>query len=213
MGKIESGCCRVGDKCIIMPNEIHVEITNIYNEDKDYETDSSVYGENVRLKLKNIEEKEISSGFILCNAKQKLCRVGRIFESEITIIKYPSKIYPGYLTDLHIHTTVAEVRLKKLIALINPETGEKILEDPKFIKQNQVAIARFELSQSQQIICMELFKDFPRLGRFALCDEVRYIVEGSICIRDDCLAIGDQITEVNDQSFNEFSNVEALYLL
>ncbi|CAF4014193.1 unnamed protein product, partial [Rotaria sp. Silwood1] len=39
------------------------------------------------------------------------------------------------------------------------------------------------------------------------------IVEGSICIRDDCLAIGDQITEVNDQSFNEFSNVEALYLL
>ncbi|CAF4007585.1 unnamed protein product [Rotaria sordida] len=207
MGKIESGCCRVGDECIIMPNEIHVEITNIYNED--YETDSSVYGENVRLKLKNIEEKEISSGFILCNAKQKLCRVGRIFESEITIIKYPSKIYPGYLTDLHIHTNVAEVRLKKLIALIHPETGEKILEDPKFIQQNQVAIARFELSQSQQIICMELFKDFPRLGRFALCDEV----EGSICVRDDRLAIGDQITEVNDQSFNEFSNVKALYLL
>jgi translation elongation factor EF-1alpha len=29
MGKIESGCCRVGDKCIIMPNGTAVEITNI----------------------------------------------------------------------------------------------------------------------------------------------------------------------------------------
>ncbi|CAF1302902.1 unnamed protein product [Rotaria magnacalcarata] len=54
MGKIESGCCRVGDKCIIMPNRTQVEITNIYY--KGIEKDSCVRGENVRLKLKNVEE-------------------------------------------------------------------------------------------------------------------------------------------------------------
>jgi hypothetical protein len=54
MGKIESGCCRVGDKCLIMPNRTRVEVTNIYYED--IETDSCVCGENVRLKLKNVEE-------------------------------------------------------------------------------------------------------------------------------------------------------------
>ncbi len=54
MGKIESGCCRVGDKCIIMPNRTPVEVTNIYYED--IERDSCVWGENVRLKLKNVEE-------------------------------------------------------------------------------------------------------------------------------------------------------------
>jgi peptide chain release factor subunit 3 len=54
MGKIESGCCRVGDKCIIMPNRTRVEVTNIYYEE--IETDSCVCGENVRLKLKNVEE-------------------------------------------------------------------------------------------------------------------------------------------------------------
>ncbi len=40
MGKIESGCCRVGDKCIIMPNGTAVEITNIQYED--IERDSCV---------------------------------------------------------------------------------------------------------------------------------------------------------------------------
>ncbi len=54
MGKIESGCCRVGDKCVIMPNRTRVEVTNIYYEE--IETDSCVCGENVRLKLKNVEE-------------------------------------------------------------------------------------------------------------------------------------------------------------
>jgi peptide chain release factor subunit 3 len=54
MGKIESGSGRVDDKCLIMPNRTHVEVTNIYYEE--IETDSCVSGENVRLILKNVEE-------------------------------------------------------------------------------------------------------------------------------------------------------------
>lgn len=42
---------------------------------------------------------------------------------------------------------------------------------------------------------------------------IRDIAEGSACSRDGRLAIGDQIIEVNDQSLNGFSNVQALYLL
>ncbi|CAF3208111.1 unnamed protein product, partial [Rotaria sp. Silwood2] len=79
MGKIESGCCRIGDRCLIMPNRTRVEITNIYYED--IETDSCVCGENVRLKLKNVEEEEISSGFVLCDIEQEACGVGRVFNA------------------------------------------------------------------------------------------------------------------------------------
>jgi translation elongation factor EF-1alpha len=53
-GKIESGCCRVGDKCIIMPNRSRAEVINIYYEET--ETDSCVCGESIRRKLKNVEE-------------------------------------------------------------------------------------------------------------------------------------------------------------
>src|SRR4051794_12985940 len=62
VGKIESGCCHVGDKCIIMPNRKLVEITNIYYDDT--ETDFCLYGTNVRLKLKNVK-KNVSLVFFI----------------------------------------------------------------------------------------------------------------------------------------------------
>ncbi len=98
----------------------------------------------------------------------------------MTIINHPSQIRPGYSAVLHIHTAVAEVQLKKLKTLIDRKTGEETRVDPKFIKQDQAAIAIFELSQSGQIICMELFEDFPRLGRFVLCDEGRTVAVGKV---------------------------------
>ena len=42
---------------------------------------------------------------------------------------------------------------------------------------------------------------------------IRDIAEGSVSARDGRLTVGDQIIEVNDQSLNGFSNVQALYLL
>ncbi len=42
---------------------------------------------------------------------------------------------------------------------------------------------------------------------------IRDIAKGSVCAHDGRLTIGDQIIEVNDQSLNGFSNVQALYLL
>jgi len=42
---------------------------------------------------------------------------------------------------------------------------------------------------------------------------IRDISEGSVCARDGRLVVGDQIIEVNEQSLNGFSNVQALSLL
>ncbi|CAF3971274.1 unnamed protein product, partial [Rotaria sp. Silwood1] len=81
---------------------------------------------------------------------------------------------------LYIHAAVAEVQLKELLALIDRKTGETTREYPKFLKQNQIVTARFELSQRGQIICMELFEHFPRLGRFTLLDEDRIVAVGKV---------------------------------
>ncbi|CAF4986127.1 unnamed protein product [Rotaria sp. Silwood1] len=178
MGKVISGYCHVGDQCLIMPNRTSVEVTNIYYED--IETNSCVYGQNVRLKLRDFEDEEILPGFILCNIQQEPCSVGLVFDAQVTILEHKSIIRPGYSAVLHIHAAVVEVQFKKLITLINRNTGERTQEHPRFIKQNQVAIARFELSQSGQAICMEPFKRFPQLGRFTLRNEGRTIAIGKV---------------------------------
>ena len=58
--------------------------------------------------------------------------------------------------------------LQVLIALVDRKTGKKQQSRPRFIKQDQVAIARL---QTTGVVCIEKFADFPQMGRFTLRDE------------------------------------------
>lgn len=55
-----------------------------------------------------------------------------------------------------------------LICLVDKKTGEKSKTRPRFVKQDQVCIARLRTAGT---ICLETFKDFPQMGRFTLRDE------------------------------------------
>jgi len=59
-------------------------------------------------------------------------------------------------------------------------TAEKFQECPRLIKQDQVGIAGFELSQSGQAICMESFKHFPQFSKSTLCDDDRPVAIGKV---------------------------------
>ena len=103
-----------------------------------------------------------------------------MFDAQVAILEHKSIICPGYSAILHIHASAVEVQLKKLITLIDRKTGDRTQEHPRFIKQDQVGIARFELSTAGQAICMETFKRFPQLGRFTLRDEGRTVAVGKV---------------------------------
>ena len=83
------------------------------------------------------------------------------------ILDYDSIISNGKQFALHLQAVVKEVELKTLICLVDKKTGDKYNKRPRFIQQDQAAIARFS---SKDVICMEAFKDHPQLGRFTLRD-------------------------------------------
>lgn len=58
--------------------------------------------------------------------------------------------------------------VQALICLVDKKTGEKSKTRPRFVKQDQVCIARLRTAGT---ICLETFKDFPQMGRFTLRDE------------------------------------------
>lgn len=58
--------------------------------------------------------------------------------------------------------------IQALICLVDKKTGEKSKTRPRFVKQDQVCIARLRTAGT---ICLETFKDFPQMGRFTLRDE------------------------------------------
>ena len=49
----------------------------------DEEVDESAPGENLKLKLKNVEEDDVSPGFVLCSPNN-LCHTGRIFDAQVS---------------------------------------------------------------------------------------------------------------------------------
>ncbi|KAG8558283.1 hypothetical protein GDO81_016937 [Engystomops pustulosus] len=174
LGKLESGSICKGQQLVMMPNKHTVEVLGLLSDE--VETELVAPGENLKIRLKGIEEEEILPGFILCDPNN-LCHSGRTFDAQIVIIEHKSIICPGYNAVLHIHTCIEEVEITALICLVDKKSGEKSKIRPRFVKQDQVCIARLRTAGT---ICLETFKDFPQMGRFTLRDEGKTIAIGKV---------------------------------
>uniref|UniRef100_A0A914X6W8 Tr-type G domain-containing protein n=1 Tax=Plectus sambesii TaxID=2011161 RepID=A0A914X6W8_9BILA len=172
IGKVESGAVVKGQSISLMPNRTTVQVIQLWSDE--VETDDVGSGENVRMKLKGIEDTDVLPGFILCSLDSP-CKVGRIFDAEVVILEHKSIICTGYSCVLHIHAAVEEVTVKVLICTIDKKTGAKVKS--RFVKQDEKCIMRLE---SAEMFCLEAFKDFPQMGRFTLRDEGRTIAIGKV---------------------------------
>ncbi|XP_017012106.2 eukaryotic peptide chain release factor GTP-binding subunit ERF3A isoform X2 [Drosophila takahashii] len=174
MGKVESGTARKGQNLLVMPNRTQVAVDQLFSDD--FEVTSVGPGENVKIKLKGIEEEDVSPGFVLCDAANPI-KTGKIFDAQVVILEHKSIICAGYSAVMHIHCAAEEVTVKALICLVDKKTGDKSKTRPRFVKQDQVAIMRIECSG---MICLEQFKLFPQMGRFTLRDENKTIAIGKV---------------------------------
>lgn len=120
-GKIESGSIKRGQNCLLMPNRKEVEILNVWLDEE--EVSSCKSGQNVKLKLKGVEEEEVTSGFVLCDLSSP-CSVGRVFDAQVVIVELKSILCPGYSAVLHMHTASEEIVIKAIICLLDKKTGQ-----------------------------------------------------------------------------------------
>ncbi|XP_018798395.1 PREDICTED: eukaryotic peptide chain release factor GTP-binding subunit ERF3A isoform X2 [Bactrocera latifrons] len=174
MGKVESGTARKGQNLLVMPNRTQVSVDQLFSDDE--EVTSVGPGENIKVKLKGIEEEDVSPGFVLCDATNPI-KTGKVFDAQVVILEHKSIICAGYSAVMHIHCAAEEITVKALICLVDKKTGEKSKTRPRFVKQDQVAIMRIECSG---MICLEQFKLFPQMGRFTLRDENKTIAIGKV---------------------------------
>lgn len=174
-GKIESGRVRKGKQLLMMPTRKPCEVLAIFSEQDD-ELDGAQCGDNVRLKVKNIEEEDISPGFVLSDPREPIKAV-TAFEAQLMIMDHKNIICPGYNAVLHIHNLAAEVTIGALLHLIDKKTNRRSKKPPMFVKKGQVATARLE---ANQYLCLETYADYPQLGRFTLRDEGKTIAMGKV---------------------------------
>ena len=106
-GKIESGSIRKGSAAVIMPNKTSIEILGVYTE-ADEEMAVAASGDQVRLRIKGVEEEDISVGFVLSSPRAPV-HVVSAFDAQVAIIELRNLLSVGYTCVMHVHTAVIEV--------------------------------------------------------------------------------------------------------
>ncbi|OAV88626.1 hypothetical protein PTTG_01343 [Puccinia triticina 1-1 BBBD Race 1] len=175
VGKLESGKVTKGESVLMMPNKTPAEVSAIYNEMED-EIPRALCGDNVRIRLKGIEDEDIMCGFVLTDAHKPIHTVTR-FEAQLAIIDSKNIICAGYGAVMHVHTLAEECTLSALLHYYDKKTGKKSRRPPQFAKKGMKVVALLETAAP---ICVETFKDHPQLGRFTLRDEGKTIAIGKI---------------------------------
>ena len=175
-GKIESGSVRKGSSAVIMPNKSSIEILGVYTE-ADEEMAVATSGDQVRLRIKGVEEEDISVGFVLCSPRSPV-HVVTTFEAQVAIIELKNLLAVGYSCVMHVHTAVDEVTFealshddsltsKELLHKLNKQ-NQRSKRPPPFATKGQKIVARLRTNTP---LCLERFEDYPMLGRFTLRDQ------------------------------------------
>lgn len=169
-GKIEAGVVKKGMSLTMMPNKHVVEVAATYGETEE-EVAASQCGDQVRLRLRGIEEEDILPGFVLCSPK-RLVHCVNAFEAQIRILDLKSILSAGFNCVMHVHSAIEEVTFAALLHKLQKGTNRKSKVPPSHAKKGESIIARMEVIGGAGSVCVERFEDYPQLGRFTLRDQV-----------------------------------------
>ncbi|PHH85812.1 hypothetical protein CDD83_11137 [Cordyceps sp. RAO-2017] len=177
-GKIEAGVVKKGMNLVMMPRKQAVEAAALYGEQEE-EVPILQCGDQVRLRLKGIEEEDILPGFVLCSPKRLVHCVAE-FEAQIRILELKSILSSGFNCVLHVHSAIEEVTFAALLHKLQKGTNRKSKVPPTHAKKGDSIIARMQVIGGAGSVCVEKFEDYPQMGRFTLRDQGQTIAIGKI---------------------------------
>ncbi|NCT00500.1 MAG: translation elongation factor EF-1 subunit alpha [Candidatus Altarchaeum sp. CG12_big_fil_rev_8_21_14_0_65_33_22] len=174
VGRIESGILKPGMKIVFMPSAIVDEVKTI--EMHHEQIPEGLPGDNVGFNIRSSKKEDIVKGNVIGTLGSPP-KVAEEFTAQIVVLYHPSAIAAGYSPVLHIHTDQVACKFEELIKTVDPRTGQTKEDHPKTIKAGDVAVVRLKPMRSTVV---EIVKDFPPLGRFAIRDMGQTIAAGMV---------------------------------
>jgi peptide chain release factor subunit 3 len=176
-GKIESGVIKKDIKYLMMPNRVETTISALYGETED-EIPNATCGDQIRLRIKGIEEEDIMPGFVLCSPRRPVNCVST-FEAQIVLLDIKSILSAGFNCVMHgkchyDHATLNSLltishsprrhrrsHLRRPPAQARKGHRQKIKEGPRFRHQGHEHHRPPEGHQQQRCRC--LYRDLCRV--------------------------------------------------
>jgi len=170
VGRVETGILKPNDKVIIMPEKVQTEVKSI--EAHHEQLPEAGPGDNIGFNLRKVGKNDIKRGSVIGPVNNPPT-VAQEFTAQIVVLNHPTAIAPGYTPVFHIHTSQISCSITELVKKVSP-TQE---DNPKFLKTGDAAIVKIKPTQP---LCIETYKDFPQLGRFAIRDMGKTVAAGVI---------------------------------
>ena len=179
VGRVETGVLKVNQKIVVVPGR---EGAGVAGEVKTIEMHheqgtEAEPGDNVGFSVRGINKKDIARGDVVGTPDNPPTVVTE-FTAQIVILNHPSVLTVGYTPVFHVHTAQVACRFDKLLAKLDPATGQVSQENPDMLKNGDAA--RVVIKPTKPLV-IERQKDIPQMSRFAIRDAGQTVAAG-MCI-------------------------------
>jgi len=175
VGRVETGIIKPGMVCVFAPSGLTTEVKSV---EMHHETlDQAIPGDNVGFNVKNVSVKELKRGYVASDSKNDPALGAASFVAQVIIMNHPGQITQGYCPVLDCHTSHIACKFNELQVKMDKRSGKKLEDNPKFLKNGEAGLVNLVPSKP---MCVESFKAYPPLGRFAVRDMRQTVAVGVI---------------------------------
>ena len=175
VGRVETGIIKAGMMISFVPGKEQAECKSV--EMHHEVLPEAGPGDNVGFNVKGVDTKTIKRGHVASDAKNKpACEVSD-FTAQVVILNHPNQICAGYTPVLDCHTAHIACKFAELKQKIDKRSGKVTEENPKFVKNGEAAMIKLIPTKP---MCVENYKEYAPLGRFAVRDMKQTVAVGII---------------------------------
>ncbi|MAG18047.1 MAG: translation elongation factor EF-1 subunit alpha [Candidatus Diapherotrites archaeon] len=174
VGRVETGILKPGDKIVVMPSGKTGEVKSV--EAHHEQLPDAKPGDNIGFNVRGLEKKDIARGDVVGHTSDPPT-VAKEFTAQIVVLSHPTAIPVGYTPVFHMHTAQLSCTVTEIQKKLDPKTGGVKEENPKFLKTGDAAVVKVVPLKP---VCVEEYKKFPQLGRFAIRDMGQTVAAGVI---------------------------------
>merc|ERR1719473_429053 len=175
VGRVETGMIKPGMVCTFAPNGVTTEVKSV--EMHHESMPEAVPGDNVGFNVKNVSVKDIRRGNVASDSKNDPAKEANNFTAQVIIMEHPGQISNGYTPVLDCHTAHIACKFKEITEKLDRRTSKKTEDNPKFVKKGDACMANLVPTKP---MCVEAFKAYAPLGRFAVRDMRQTVAVGVI---------------------------------
>merc|ERR1712070_641647 len=175
VGRVETGIIKPGMVCTFAPSGVTTEVKSV--EMHHESMPQAVPGDNVGFNIKNVSVKEIRRGNVASDSKNDPAKESVSFDAQVIVMEHPGQISNGYTPVLDCHTAHIACKFKEITEKLDRRTSKKTEDNPKFVKKGDACMANLVPTKP---MCVEAFKAYAPLGRFAVRDMRQTVAVGVI---------------------------------